>query len=154
LLREGYRPVLVDVDVVTCQLGLSLRSVLAMVDTGELRWVWDVSLARGDGRGAARRRELRFWLGEVLAPAVQRGLSLDDAIRCVVGREAFGELRSRTVGEILRLRDQQMQHLMEAGELVGHVVRHSRMITRSSLVEFLRRRWVASLQPPMDTDNA
>jgi hypothetical protein len=141
------RPVLIDVDEAASRLGYHYRSVLDLVDSGGIQWVWDVSLTRStnhEPRTRNHRRELRFWLGEIVAPAVQRALTIDQVITFVVQREALPELRSVTVGGILRLRDQQMKSLVDAGELAGRIDRHSRWIERESVVQFLRSRWLGA----------
>lgn len=144
-VREQVRPVLVDVDETASRLGYSWQSVLGMVDSGELLWVWDVSLVRS-ASSRHRRRELRFWMGEVLAPGLHRDRSIEEVIGWVIGRDpAIRELRSVGVGNTLRLRAQQMKGLVEAGELVGRMGGHTRWIERGSLEGFLKRRWVGGV---------
>lgn len=137
-LRRPFRPVLVDMNAAIRELGYHVDVVNDMVHSGELLWVFDV---RSPG---SVKRELRFWLGELLAPAVQRGKSIDDVTRAIVGHERFPELRGTTVEEILFLRKQSIPDLCVSGGLTSRVGNHVRWITRNSLVEFLRRRWVGA----------
>lgn len=141
-LRRQYHAVLVQTDEAMSRLGLALESVMEMVDAGALRWVWDVALPRGS-QGPARR-ELRYWVQELKEPERQAGRTLDEVVQEVVGREFMADLRAVTVGDILGLRRQQVQRLVQAGELQGRRDGHPCWVSRASLVEFLRRRWCGS----------
>lgn len=142
-LRRQVRPVLVDMNRAIEATGYAPEAVLEMVDLGELRWVWDVSLPRSTQRnGATHRRELRFWLGELLMPGERANLGLLLVIDMIIGREAVEDLRAVTVGDILMIRRQQVQRLVRTGELRGRRDGHPCWVTRNSLVEFLSKRWV------------
>lgn len=143
-LRRPYHAVLVQTDEAMSRLGLALESVMEMVDAGAMRWVWDVALPRSDGGAGQARRELRFWVEELKEPERHARRTLDEVIQEVVGREFMTDLRAVTVGDILGLRRQQVQRLVQAqnGELQGRRDGHPCWISRESLVGFLRRRWV------------
>ena len=53
-LRIAQRTVFLGVDVVRAMRGCDAETVFSMVDNGELRWVFDISLDQDT-------RELRFW---------------------------------------------------------------------------------------------
>ena len=137
-LRREYRPVLLDVSGAMYTLRLEQATVLEMVDTGELRWVFDVA-TRAPG---ATRRELRFWLGELLAPGAHTDKSARDVVEAVVGHEVSPELRSHTVCNLLRVARPHLRRLAVTGELRGDVNGRVRWIERASLCQFLERRLV------------
>jgi len=146
-MKRTWRPVLVDVNRAMEATGYGMETVIEMVDAGELLWVWDVGLMRQPicaGRVAPVRRELRFWLGELLAPEAQRGRTLDEVIEMVLGKRASSELRRVTVKDVLLLRPQQVMRLVMAGELSPRVDGHPCWVTRASVEGFLRRRWVGN----------
>lgn len=131
--RAAYRPVLVSVDVVMQQLRLTEDSVFEMADSGELRWVWNVAL-KSEGR-----RELRFWLGELLNRA-NSALQTERVLEMVIGHATERNLTRRTAGQILGLRRCLVMRLVDAKELTAPSPLDSGHITRASLVSFLSRR--------------
>lgn len=56
------RCTMLSMEMVRAVLGLNTKQVLKQVDSGALRWVWDIS-AKREGRGIRHVRELRFWHG-------------------------------------------------------------------------------------------
>ena len=133
-LPLNQRTVLVPTEIVRGVLGLDAESVWAKVDTGELRWVWDIR--KGD---AAQIRELRFWARELIQPDAHRGLSADAVIDSVIGT-ARERLRAREVGQLLLCSDSLICRLVQCGLLRGPKVGHTQWIERASLAEFLRSR--------------
>ena len=139
-LPRPYRPVLVQVEGAMAHLGVAREDVLGMIDTGELRWVWNVATA-------GERRELRFWLGDAGAPGelrdrTLRHLTWEEAIRRLVGREQLAELRSVTVADLLGVHRQQMFRLLRTGAVTGRTTGGVSWIHRASLVTFLATRWL------------
>lgn len=130
-----FRPVLVPTNCVIERLGIDVDSVHAMVDSGRLLWVFNVSTNPAS-------RSLRFWLGELLAPELQRSLPVETVIQCIVGHELFPDLSTYTVEQILFVRRQIVFDLHVSGELRGRIDGHVRWTTRESLVSFLSRRWL------------
>jgi hypothetical protein len=114
------------------------ESIFEMVDTGELRWVWDVS-----SRPGAARRELRFWLGELMAPGLNGALPVDDVIERVVGHPTEPRLRGTTVCRILEVARPHMMRLLGTGYLKGECVRSVWWVEKASLTDFLRVRLVS-----------
>lgn len=131
-----YRQVLVGIDLAMQQLACDADTVCEMVDDGRVLWVWDVSARPG------RARLLRFWFGELLAPALQRSLRVEEVLAAVIGHETERRLRTRTVAEILGLRRQSVSDLVAGGCLRGPIEGHTQWILRESLEEFLRERLV------------
>ena len=101
---RAFRPVLVDLNSAMEHLGLESEVVLDAVDSGDLRWVWDVAGHPNPKPGRSPRRELRFWLGELLNPASGKSLFLPEVLTKVIGRTTEARLRAVTVGAILLLR--------------------------------------------------
>ncbi len=127
-LEISQRTVLVGVETVRAKFGCDAESVFAMVDNGKLRWVFDVSLDQGV-------RELRFWAGEIVAPDLQKGATLDHVIRCILGTGAAirrGEIERQWVCSA-----QHVGRLIRAGELT---LASLSQISRTSLEAFLKRR--------------
>jgi hypothetical protein len=134
-LRRSFRPVLVDVNRAMECLSYGIEVVNQLVDTGELKWVFDV----GSGAG---RRELRFWLGELLLPEAQREKPLTEVLNAIAGHSTMSELRASTVGDILLLRRPSVWRFVVTGELNGRQAGHVQWINRAALVSFLGRRWI------------
>lgn len=137
-LRRPYRPVLVPLSVAMHIMTQEQTSIIEMVDTGELRWVWDVSSRYGIGR-----RELRFWLGELMAPGVNGALPAADVIQAVVGHPTEPRLRGHTVCNTLDVARPHLCRLLVTGELKGECSKRVWWIDKSSLIDFLERRLVS-----------
>jgi hypothetical protein len=131
-----YRPVLVPTYVAMATLGVPAEQVWEMVDCGELRWVWDVSVAED------RRRELRFWLSELMAPQLARAYATEHVVDRVVGHALSPELRAVTVGRILYVSRATVLRLVRAEQIDGRLMGHTQWVHRGSLKHFLSRRLV------------
>lgn len=127
---------LVDLQTVRAIRGLDAESVLALIDAGRIRWVWDVSLP-----GSARR-ELRFLTAEVRGEAVSVTASRAQAIDLAIGvpttrsRVRAAELEQRWV-----LSNQTVMRLGRCGQLAVEMEGHTKWVKRDSLVRFLGSRW-------------
>lgn len=135
------RPVLVDLNCSALVLRLRPEAVLEMVDTGDLYWVFDLA------RKGAHRRELRFWLGEMMRRRdgmLREPLSQSEAVQRIVGHPTETHLSTRTVGETLQTTRTVVHLWLDAGELSGPTLRKGarQQVNRSSLVDFLKRRHV------------
>jgi hypothetical protein len=120
-------------------LSLDTESIHEMVDTGELRWVWDVSSCPPVDAG---RRELRFWMGELLAPGIQSSAAVGTVVACVIGHPTETRLRGHTVCQVLAVARPHLLRLAVTGELRGEVAHRVRWVDRPSLEAFLGRRLV------------
>jgi hypothetical protein len=128
-------------------LGLDAESISALIQDGELLWVWDFALSPV----AAARRELRFWRLDLIAAASRRQgkaevIGTRDLLLPVVldtilppTKAAFN---SWELQALLTISGQQLQRLCDVKHLSGEVRGHTRWITRSSLVAFLSKRLV------------
>lgn len=122
------RTVLVTVDVLRAKFGCDAQRVFELVEDGRLRWVFNVGIKR-------RVRELRFWLGEIIAPQHAPRKTADEVISAILGSApAFrrGEFERAWV-----LSAQHVMRLVDAGELR---LTRSGKVTRISAKKFLERR--------------
>lgn len=134
-IKLNARTVFVDLDTVRIvKNSLDAESIIAMVDNfthpDHLRFVFNIS-----PQPDPRRRELRFWATEVIAPEFTAKFSIDEAIASILGgRETF----SRT--------DIEMQWVCHAATVkrlidAGEIAQEGKRIPASSLKNFLKRRW-------------
>lgn len=135
------RPVLVDVNCAALVLKMRPEGLLESVDSGDLIWVFDLA------RKGAHRRELRFWLGEIMrrqAGLLREPLAVAEALACIVGHPHETHLSTRTVGDTLQTTRTVVHGWLDAGELKGPTPAKGarQQVLRSSLVEFLKRRQV------------
>lgn len=145
--RDTFRPVLVDLNRAAEATGYHWNVVLEMVDEGDLQWVWDFAAQPGRTRSGwctGHRRELRFWMGELLAPTVHRDRTLDEVIKCVLGRDQLDELRAVSLSKILLLRRQQIMRMVKSGEISGRRDGHPCFVLKSSVIKMLHRRWIGA----------
>jgi hypothetical protein len=134
---------LVTLDLVRAVSGLDTERVWTRVESGRLRWVWDIS-ARSHPGGAACRgevRELRFWAAELVAPEHCRYLQVEQVLSTVLG----GQRQHWTSIEVAQrwlCSRAILKRLVDAGELAGPLRARTRWLTRASMADFLRRRLV------------
>lgn len=130
--RRPYRPVLVPLPVAMHVLGLEAASIYEMVEDGELRWVWDVA-------SAPPRRQLRFWMGELLWPD-KNDQELEDVIQKVIGHPFEKKFHARTVCNLLFIARPHLLRLSVTGDLPARKESHVLWVTRADLEKFLRSR--------------
>lgn len=135
-IRVGTDVSLVGVETVRAiRGGLDAESVAALIDCGEIRWVFDVA------RPGRRRRELRFLAEEIVKG--RRPGTEEEAIRCAMGStERRARFRGAQVEQMWLISAQTVLRLCAAGELAAVMEGRVRWISRESLVAFLRRRLV------------
>jgi hypothetical protein len=135
------RTALVSIDTVRAALGMDAEAVCQQVELGRLRWVWDISTHKpGCHRvGAGSVRELRFWVGELLAPQLAHQLARPEAIALMLGPGHRPWRASEVVHRLLCSRSV-VKRLVDTGELAGSLRQHTCWITRRSLERFLGRR--------------
>lgn len=130
----SQRTVLVTGDLVRAALGVDADTVAAKVESGELRWVWNVST----GTGAVR--ELRYWAKELTDPQVS-SFTTEEVIGEILGsnRERW---RGVEIGQLLLVSRPQYLRLHESGDLRGNIVGNTLYVERLALETFLRKRLV------------
>lgn len=132
----GTEVSLVDLQTIRAIRGLDAESVLALIDAGRIRWVWDVSLPN------SARRELRFLTAEARGEAVSVTASRAQAIDLAIGvpptrqRVRAAEIEQRWV-----VSNQTVMRLGRAGEITVEMEGHTKWVRRDSLARFLARRW-------------
>ena len=135
--RSIYRPVLVQLGTAMALVGLDSRTIEAMAEAGELRWVFDVSSE--DQNGTRHVRAMRFWVGELLNQSGARFKSVDQVIDAVIGTQdpLLGTYR---VQNTLAVDYCTLLRLMASGALP--TVREGRnwRVLRVGLDQFLRQR--------------
>jgi excisionase family DNA binding protein len=142
-LSINQRTVLVTLDTVRASLGVDADSIIAKVDAGELRWVWNVS------NGTGEVRELRFWAREIVAPELTRELTPAKALELILGDSPLAvrkDWRGVEIAQLLLVSRPQIFRLHEAGELPGVIVGGTLKVKREALKTFLRTRLVGAFQ--------
>lgn len=128
---------LVTVESARIALGMDEDSVLGLVESGDLRWAWDIAVHPG------RIREVRIWAQCLVAR--QQGDDQPGATLAAVTREILGSgpetrLRAAQVRALFCCSQQQIQRLVAHDELSGDVIGKKRWVTRASIESFLQRR--------------
>lgn len=129
MLAVSQRTALVTVDFVRACLGVDADSVLARVDAGELRWVWDVSSGQG------KVRALRFLSRELAAPERVRNLTPRAVVAELLGNR--NRWRGVEVAQLLLVSRTQIFRLHKANELSGDIVSGTLWVPRPALENFL-----------------
>ena len=116
-----------------------ISEIYAMAEGGDLVggnyvWVWNVAV-----NPAGEKRDLRWWIGEVLAPKRQAALTLEQ----VIVRLVPPHRREFPAGEVCRLLQVRPITLSELrGELQGALRSNSGFYPRAGLVKFFQTRWL------------
>jgi hypothetical protein len=127
-LAFAGRSVFLGMETVRAKFGCDAEKVLAMVEKGKLRWVFDISV---DGTA----RNLRFWTGEIVAPQIAARQTEQQVIAAILGYSAA--IRRGQIERQWICSAQHVMRLVRAGELSLAGPKH---ITRTSLAAFLKRR--------------
>lgn len=142
-LSLSQRTVLVTMETVRAALGLDAETITQRVDSGELRWVFDVSAVTAACAERNGRRELRFWSKEIVAPEFCRGVTPDQAADQIVGVATREWLRSGEVAHLLLVSDPHVGRLWQRGFLSGEITGRSLKLRRASLITWLQSRLIA-----------
>lgn len=133
-LQINQRTALVTVDTARAVRGVDTESILAEIESGNIRWVFDIALP-----GAARR-ELRIWASSLIAPEFKHAEA--DVLRAVLGTTR-DTLRGAQVAQLLLCSYNHVQRLHDLKLLTGAIIGHTRQIQTASLGSFLRSRLVS-----------
>jgi len=135
-LLPVFRSALVRPQTVADLRGATVDSVIAAAERHYV-WVWDV--------GTGGRRSLRFWSEELLDPEGTAGLCLSQVLERLLPRPAARGgrdlLRNQRVVDLLRVHRGVMAELRDELECVEH--QGEVYVSRRTLEQFLRRRWLA-----------
>jgi len=143
MIMNQQRIQLAKIDSVALLTGKSIPTIYNMSEGGDLehgcyQWVWNVSKNL-----TGRTRDLRFWVGEILAEGPTRHyynhLSLEETIESILP-PACTELPANEVCRIFQIRPCTLATLRH--ELKGRLRGHCGFYPRAGLVDFLRRRWL------------
>lgn len=112
--------------------------VAAMVDNGQLLFVFDVS-CRAPKPGRPVCRELRFWFSEVATPQLTARLTIGEVIDRILppSRKLF---RGFEISQLLLI---SRVHLCYVAREIGGVIRNRTFqVTRDAFAAWLRSRWI------------
>lgn len=126
--------VLATVDTARAVLGLDAESVVAQVEEGRLRWVWDFAAP------GSTRRELRFWV-----PELSNGTKpqpVDQVVAAVIGATPGGRQRAAIIEVRWAISAQLIMALVRTGCWAEDRVGHTRYLRRASLETFLQSRLI------------
>lgn len=138
-ITVSARSALVTVETARVALGVDEDSILGLVDTGSLRWAFDIAVCN-IGR---RNREVRIWAACLAAHQrgePQPGESLAAALADIVPGASRHHLRASEVRAILCCSQQHIERLARNSALDADLSNRTRWITVSSLLQFLTRR--------------
>lgn len=135
-LEVSQTVALVTVDVARAVLGVDAETVVARVEEGQIRWVWDLATP-----GAARR-ELRFWVAELEQGAGFAPQPVEQAIAAVIGATPGGRQRSAVLEVRWSISAQLIMELVRKQCWQEDRVGHTRFLRRASLENFLRSRLI------------
>jgi hypothetical protein len=140
-LSISQRTVLLPVESLRVHLGVDADTILARIDGGDYRWVFDVSSVKQRRLNSAKHvRELRLWAREIVAPEVTRDLSPKAAVAEILGaRERF---YGTEIAQLLLVSRPQIFRLHESKELSGDIVGGKLWVQRAALETFLHKRLV------------
>jgi len=133
---------LADIKVMRTITRKSADALYAMADGGDLvegsfQWVWNIST-----NPFGEIRDLRWWVGELMAPNRQANLTLDEVINFIVPQKR----REFPSGEVLALLVISRPTLMQLrAELLGDLRAGGSFYPRAGLVQFFRRRWLGQV---------
>jgi len=129
------RTVFLDINGVRAARGCSADKVNALVDSGDLLWVFDL----GKRRGKKHLRELRFWCPEIVEAGQVAKLDLADVILRIlpIGRQSFNG------SELCQWFLISRATVKRIGREIGGTVKNGLLyVQREPLADFLRRRWI------------
>ena len=139
------------VDSVTLYTGKTVSAIYSAADGGDLvdghyQWVWNVAT-----NPQGKIRDLRFWMGEVMAENRQKNLTLDQVIDFILPKSRR-EFAAGEVCALLQVRPITLSELRV--ELNGALRANSGFYPRAGLVKFFQTRWLGAAQNNFETDKA
>ncbi|MFO1499177.1 MAG: helix-turn-helix domain-containing protein [Verrucomicrobiota bacterium] len=140
---KSSRPLLAMPACITL-LDCTSDQVCAWIDSGELLYSWDIRTAN------ARKREIRVWIMSVLAKQYRlpQPSETHEQVLSALFPEAVQQVTSTQIQRVLSASQDHVARLIEAGLLKGmNEPKRGRggavMVTRHSVIEFLRERLIA-----------
>lgn len=138
-ITVSSRSALVTVETARVALGVDEDSVLGLVESGSLRWAFDI----GARAISHRNREVRLWAACIAA--IQRGEpqpgeTLADALARIVPATNRRHLRASEVRAVLCCSQQHIERLARNSAIEACLANRTRWISVTSLLQFLTRR--------------
>jgi hypothetical protein len=133
-LSVSAQVVLATVDVARAVLGVDAESVVAQVEEGKIRWVWDFACP------GSTRRELRFWVPELSSGTKPQ--PVEQVIAAVIGATPGGRQRAAIIEVRWAISAQLIMGLVRSGCWAEDRVGHTRYLRRASLERFLQERLI------------
>ena len=130
------RTVLMSMETVRAVLGVDADTINARIESGEIRWVWDVALG-------ADVRELRFWAKEFIAPALCPANPKAVVAEILGTRERF---RGTEIAQMLLVSRPTILRLVMNSELAGDIISGVIQVKRAALEKFLLTRLLENSQ--------
>jgi len=127
---------LVTVDVARAARGVDAESVVALLESGTIRWAWDFAAP-----GASCRREVRIWVRDLVGSAGPDETQ-ESVIAQVIGATPGGRQRAAVIETRWSISAQHIQTLVAAGLWQEDRVGHTRYLRRQSLAAFLADRLI------------
>lgn len=115
--------------------GLSADQLHQQIESGQIRFAWNISSRGTSGRLPA----WRLWLRELTAPSSVAKMSLREAVDFILG-EQRARWRGVEIVQMLATSRPQIHRLHHAGALPGKIERGTLWISRAALVRFLLER--------------
>lgn len=131
------RTALVPVETARAVLGCEAEGVWARIESGELLYAFNISAVSAGNKA----REVRLWVGELMGRPRRPGL--EQALEEILGTFR-AQYRAHEVWQMLLCSRPHLRRLLHAGELGGPRKGAVQYITRASLADFLRRRWLGN----------
>lgn len=127
---------LVTSEFVRALRGISSEAVQDLVESGQLRFVWNVT-ARPRAREIS---ELRFWLQETIAP-IPFTVGLRDAVQAILGARRTC-WRGTEIAQMMMVSRPCIHRLRKSRALPGKIKGSTLWVQRSELQRFLNIRWL------------
>ncbi|MCW5560023.1 MAG: hypothetical protein KIT22_19575, partial [Verrucomicrobiae bacterium] len=119
-LRIDERVALLDANTVCASLGIDPEGVAERVDSGDIRWAFDISC------GTRLVRELRIWRACLVEAEAAGQATLEDVIRDVIGGlEQDAEVRAARIEKRWLVSTQTVRRHRLAGEISGRLSGHT-----------------------------
>lgn len=151
-LAIHQRTVLVDMATVRAHLGVDADTVAARIESGELRWVFDLALGLKPPGPKGKKRELRFWSRELIAPETCPD-NERDALAAILGNHSLG-WRGTEIATLLLVSRPTVRKMVAGNFLEGVVVKKTIRSTTEALANFLALRLVGKIcEPAQARDN-
>lgn len=137
-LTLSQRTVLITVDTARAVLGVDADTIRTRIQTGEIRWAFDIS---SHASHASHLAEPRLLALELVHPARAQAMTLPDIIDHIIGTTRESLTRVETARTLLCSRPH-IKALVDTAHLAPDATRPATHILRASLATLLRLRQI------------